>query len=249
MKKQIIKLMFPFVKNKLKKCECCDKKNIEKGVHLQCNHQLCIDCLNNNVINKTFGEYIDMLSIKKEKLILTLADTEENKMVFVKNKLGFINCPKCMAKYSIFSPIYRHFGIPKLIAKIITFFEDYDNKSTYNYHICTNLDIIHLLNIDDQKKLLKEFSYHKEEEYINDELITTYDYVNSLFNTETDVVHAITYIDFENGTKNIEFVDCDKCQVCKNNTSIISDNDSIDTNDVIIIKHCTLDEFVKFAYC
>lgn len=77
---------------------------------------------------------------------------------------GIIVCPMCDVKYSVLSPIYRHFGIPKRIETTIEFEQ---NGVKLYYYLCTYVDLIHLCNGKEQKELLTDFDYNDEDTLIH----------------------------------------------------------------------------------
>lgn len=147
---------------------CCCKKQIKRkqsAKYLQCGHFIHSKCINKKILEK-FGDSMDTVIIDKSK-IWTDIDTNSgyNQMYFgTENTDGIIECDECNASYSILSPIYREFKIPKLIEKIILFESD---GKILSYHICTTLDMIHLSNSKIQHKILKKFDIYNESTYMN----------------------------------------------------------------------------------
>lgn len=229
-----------FVTHKFICCAYCNNNDASVGVHLQCNHQLHYECLN-RIILKTYGEYIDSLNVKKSVLINGIEDKKENEMVLLVGDNKVINCPTCDIPYSVFSPIYRNFGIPKIIQKTIVFFDD--NNITHNFHICTNVDIVHLLPIKEQTRIFKKFNFDKEDNCITEKIISKYPYLQNLCETECEIFHAIV----ENG-KNVKFVDALKCPVCSECNKSVSSDNTIDTTDMIVTGHCTIANMYKLLF-
>lgn len=235
----------PLTENKLNHCSKCFNnfnKNYE-GVNLDCNHQLHYKCLN-ELARESCGEFIDFIEIKKSKIIEGIEDNFENSMIFGQNNSGIIFCPECKLCYSLFSYVYRKYQIPKLIGKMILIFDETNNEKYYNYHICTNIDIVHLLQLNEQSIIFKEFEMDLEENYITDETYSKHDYLSGLLDPSENILHAVVEFSNEKGKK-LLLVDNNKCPVCNCDCDSVS---SVDTNDMIMVRHCTIDEFINLLY-
>lgn len=242
--------MNPFVEIVLdnKMCvECGDNFNDDNmGVFLQCEcsiHSKCIKIL----CEKKFGDEMNICSIDKRKLfdILeqnnTFVDSDNSRiynrtdndsyqiMCFGTYETdGIIKCPKCNLEYSVLSSIYRDFGIPKLIQLIVLFINNEHNK-LLSYHMCTNIDSIHLLSYPKQKNILKTFKY--VEENLWDELLnekSNYEIAN--ISSSHYYYHAVI-VDENNF---VIFKDV-KCPACDSNLDNIS-----------TYKHATIDDYMTY---
>jgi len=145
-----------------KQCCYCDKQIQikEQGFILQCMHCLHFEC-SEEIISEKFGEDVCLVTIDKSKIWNFLNNKKYGKMHFgTKETSGIIHCPECNKAYSILSPIYKEFGIPKEIYKTIVF--DHD-KEPVIYHMCTNIDCVNLLKPNLQKNILQNFDYFKED--------------------------------------------------------------------------------------
>lgn len=173
-----------------KYCIECKKKFNEDnyGVYLQCECSIHSNCIKKLCLNK-FGDEMSIWTIDKRKLFNAIEQVEQNEQdkdndkynkIFNRNDKdsynimcfgteetnGVIICPKCELAYSILSPIYRDFDIPKLIQSIVMFLDN-DEKEMLYYYICSSLDSIHLFSYSKQKNLLEEFDYQEENKFID----------------------------------------------------------------------------------
>jgi uncharacterized protein (UPF0212 family) len=243
--------MNPFVEIdfKDKVCvECGNKfdKN-ETGVHLQCECSIHSKCIKKICENK-FGEEMNLWTIDKRNLFNVLEKLEEkdffidldNANIFKRTNKdsynimclgteetdGVIKCPKCNLEYSILSPIYRDFGIPKVILSII-FFKDNDKEKLLSYHICTNIDTIHLLSYPKQKNILNIFKYDEENKWnylLNKKLHLEIKNLGSgYYHYHAVIVKETNFVFFNN-------VECPVC--CKK------------LNDDLKYRHSTINDFM-----
>lgn len=194
---------------------CNDELTIDnRGKILQCNHCLHNDCIQKMIVEK-FGDELGVVTADKSKIpdFEIVSKIQNIMMLGTKDTSGIICCPTCDEAYSIFSPIFREFGIPKKIDSIVYFL--YKDEIIF-HHLCTNIDVIHLLNYADQKKILSEFEYEKEEceEYQN--IIKNSYQVREISGF---VNHAII-----NHNNNFRVVSKDKCESCKNEHSDTESN-------------------------
>lgn len=233
----------PFRLFKLGNCCVCQKQSNLTSVHLECDHQLHFKCLSNIILEK-FGEYIDVAKLDKSNIIKSLKSNEVNTMTLgTENFDGIISCPECYIDYSILSPIYKKFGFPKKVYKVIKFFEE--DQSVLTHNISTNIDIIHLLPLKAQEKLLRYFDYTKESTYITSKFMLKYSNINDIFsenNKDKINFHAVINTNFSE-IKQLEYYPENECPVCVQNIS--SDSDTIDTDDCNIVYHCSIEQFIN----
>jgi hypothetical protein len=156
------------------KCEFLTGKR-GGGKRLQCNHSICTICLS-DMIREKFGNEMHIAQLDK-RLLYDLSEKSEcayQTMVLGTDETsGIIECPKCDQKYSILSPIFREFGVPKRIESTIMF-KDSDGYDL-QYHCCTYADLIHLLPDEKQYELLSNFDYTKEDslDFGNNSIVKT----------------------------------------------------------------------------
>lgn len=178
-------------------CCFCKEQIFNEGKYLQCGHYIHNECLNKKIKIK-FDDTMNLIVINKNYIWNDLDENEEhNKMYFGSKECdGIIECDTCNTSYSILSPIYRKFGIPKRIEKIILF----KNKNKIiSYYICTILDMIHLINPNLQHDLLKNFDFNEEEKH------------NDLaYDAELEKENEIIFKSFHNKELNkISFQECE----------------------------------------
>ena len=129
---------------------------------MECQHILHFEC-SKKIFLEEFGDEVFIVTLDKSKLLYpSLIGQKHVVMKYgTKETSGIIHCPECNEKYSVLSPIYRNFGIPKKISKIVLFAY---NDEVIMYHLCTNIDVVHLLQREYQDKILNDFSYFEEDE-------------------------------------------------------------------------------------
>lgn len=227
----------PFVVCKKKSCSYC-KENIkddEEAIILQCEHILHFECSAKMMFEK-FGDEVYFVSLDKQKIFDVLESEKYNTMWFgTKETSGIIHCPECNVAYSILSPIYKKFGVPKKIIKIVVF--DYE-PDCIMFHLCTNIDFIHLLKQKEQIELLQNFSYENEEKCF-DNYNTKEDQQIGLFEQYDDLIYHAVLID----NLIISYFPTSVCPVCKN---IKNNTDDILNNDHIM-KHASLNDYTIFC--
>lgn len=138
-------------------CNNCGKKNkkVTKAL-LTCNHAICHNCID-NIMRHNFGNELAIVSIDKKRIFDPTCDKEYSKMILgTKDTSGIIQCPKCKESYSIIHALFREHGLPMKINGIVEF-EHEENIITH--HLCTSLDLIHLMNREKQTELLDNFDY------------------------------------------------------------------------------------------
>jgi hypothetical protein len=133
------------------------------GKRLQCEHSICSICLADTIREK-FGNEMHIGQLDK-RLLFDLEEKEkcafQNMVLGTNETNGIIRCHKCRMQYSILSPIYREFGVPKRIESIIMFIDP--DGIDLQYHCCTLVDLIHLMPNNKQKELLVDFDYMNED--------------------------------------------------------------------------------------
>jgi hypothetical protein len=159
-----------FVLCESKACSYCNELSNKSCVVLQCGHALHHECIN-KMISEKFGDELYIIKINKENIYPSLKKNEEynyNIMRFgTKKSNGILDCPHngCTEIYSVLSPIFKDFSIPKRIDNLIIFdaVNDDEKKEKVMYHLCTNIDLIHLLPRKYQIMLLNKFDYLDED--------------------------------------------------------------------------------------
>lgn len=188
--------------------ECCKCERYTGecggGVRLQCEHAVCSDCLS-GIITSTIGTNLEVGIFDRQ----TFCGLENRtKSAFQKtyfgtsNCPGIISCPKCDVQYSILSPIYREYGIPKRIEAVIAFKND--QGLDYFLHCCSRIDLTNLLPRSLQTQMLGEFQY-------SNELEMTFD--NELVK-KIKHVPGITYHMIVDSDNKIDLVDSLECKAC-----------------------------------
>jgi hypothetical protein len=152
-----------------------------------------------------------------------------------KESSGIIHCPECNIAYSLLSPIYKKFGVPKKINQIVVF--DYE-PDCIMFHLCSNIDYIHLLKQKDQIEMLEKFSYENEDNCF-DNYNTKEDQQISLFEQYDDLIfHAVLIDNYAISYFPISV--CPACECEKNNG-----NDEF--YDKHITKHASLNDYIIFC--
>jgi hypothetical protein len=220
-------------------CSYCYELSNEPGVVLQCGHTLHHKCINKMIFDK-FGNDLYVIEINKENIYQNLEKNEIynfNKMTFGTRKSnGILDCPhkECQEIYSILSPIFKDFNIPKRIDNIVLL--EYENddgkKEKVMHHLCTNIDLIHMLSRDHQIKLLINFDYAREN--------NCFDGMNSheivqiclLENSDDFIFHGVMFND------TFVIFPKSKCPACFPESNVDEKN--------IIYKHASIDDFIVF---
>ena len=149
-------------------CCYCKKSTGKHIIMLQCNHTIHDNCLNLHIID-TIGEFIEFVSLDKSILINGIeSNTSTIMCLSSQTQNNIIKCPNCNELYSIMSPIYKNFGIPKKIDAVVVFFgiDDYDDTEMYYHHLCTYIDTCHYFHKYIQKNIFNKFEYENEHELI-----------------------------------------------------------------------------------
>lgn len=140
-------------------CCKCNEVVKENGTVLQCSHAIHTKCVE-DLILESHGEYISRIIIhKKYMLDFNLKDNEYAKIILGRKNDGIIKCPKCNKEYSI----YRGMSHPKLICQKIIF--GVGTNDVLRYDLCTNIDILHVLENHIQKKYFPKINYDNENEF------------------------------------------------------------------------------------
>lgn len=225
--------------NEFKKCDDCnviltdEEKNIFECGHLM----MCKKCISINV-NIKFGEKLQLVSIDKTKIYDFNDDEQTNKSITpykimsfgTPQTSGIICCPTCKDPYSILTQQYKTFGIPKKIKNIILFKNENIPNETLYYHICSSIDLIHLISMDKQKNLLKKFNFENENtNFFNNFPIQTYPeimFINENYlQYHADIIEDFNFVIFD---KNV-------CPVCNCNE-----------NDNFTYKHATIQDLIIY---
>lgn len=178
------------------------KKKVSKAL-LTCNHPICHNCID-NILRQKFGDDLSIISIDKRRLYDEQCDKECGKMVLGTDESdGIIYCPKCNDSYSIFCAIFRDHGIPLKINGIVEF--EHEGK-IIKHHLCTTLDLIHLMPKDTQATYLSNYDYKGVDEFDpkNIKEISNYD-------VNCGEYHVIK------DSKSYMICDKSKCEACKGN--------------------------------
>lgn len=144
-------------------CNNCGVNNekITKSL-LTCNHAICHDCID-NIMRCNFGDELAVITIDKKRMFDPTCNKEYSKMVFgTKDTTGIIQCPKCKESYSILHATFREHGLPMKINGIVEF--EYNNN-IITHHLCTSLDLIHLMNKEKQAELLNNYDKNNNVEF------------------------------------------------------------------------------------
>ena len=229
--------IYKYIQMNHTKCDyfCCNYKNVSyytqkiknEIIKLECNHIIHKSCLRRMLSYRYYQK--KSIIINKSKLFSNLyKDDVFNSMSLgdMNDDDGIIKCPNidCNKKYSLLSQYYITSKKPQLIKKIIVF----ENlQKTYLYHICHDIDIIHLLNKSDQYQLLSDFSYSKKF-YITDKTITNNFQINKLFDYNYFIYHAVMY------DKTIDYYPEKLCPVCLN-------------SDDVHFKHASIYDFINIV--
>lgn len=179
------------------KCCNCKKRLKTNEIYLQCGHRIHTKCINKKMLKK-FGKEMNLVILNKHDIWHDLDENcAHNKMYFgTRDSDGIIECNICNTPYSILSPIYREFGIPKKIEKIILLNTD---NGVVSYHICTAVDLLHLSNPELQHMILKNFDYHEESNYVSD-----------VYDTELEKKEEFIFRSYLNKEKNkISYQECE----------------------------------------
>ncbi len=215
-------------------CICCHIINKDDMlIILQCSHHLHRKCLANIIVD-SLDEFIDIYTINKKHIIglNDLVDDATTTMCLNEGlESNIIKCPLDNIKYSITCSIFRLFKIPKIITKIIMFFED--NK-IYTHHICTNIDFFHYLDKTNQKELFENIDYETESKMITNEHIND-SIAKTLLYSDDFECHAVIFT--KNNKYSIEIFPVSKCPVCNNS----SDLDGT-------LQHATVCQYYDFVY-
>lgn len=237
--------------------ECNEGFDLEEniGVYLQCGCSIHSKCIV-KICENEFGDEMNLWSFDKRKMFdiieqtnnytnsnYTNTDNPNDDKIYRRTSKdsyqimcfgtsetdGIILCPACNLSYSILSPIYRDFSIPKLI-QCIVFFVDEENN-TLIYHLCTNIDLVHLVSYPKQKNILNNFDY-EEENVLNDILEDKSNHSIEKINSKHFFYHAVIV----NDNDFIIFEDlC--CPVC----NVIDDIENKQN-----YKHSTINDFIKW---
>ena len=171
----------PFVNYGIGTCDKYDSVHCKgiSNVRLQCGHSLCKMCLQ-TCVQETYGDDTEVISVDKRKIYhFDLDDSDKTAyytMMFSRTSKT-LKCPFCDCRYSLTSPIYRDFGIPKRVDTQIIF-SNGSEKVTYN--VSTLLDVVHLLSARKQFKILNKINYYNEELY-----------VSNIINPENDEIYEL----------------------------------------------------------
>lgn len=160
------------------------KKKVSKAM-LTCNHAVCHNCID-NILRHKFGDDLSIVQIDKKRLFDEQCDKEYSKMVLgTDDSDGIISCPKCNDSYSIFTAIFREFGVPLKINGIVEF--EHEGK-TIKHHLCTTLDLIHLMPKDLQAEHLSNYDYKGVDQFDTKEIkeISNYDVNCSIYHVIKD---------------------------------------------------------------
>lgn len=188
------------------KCHCCKTKNkkVSKAL-LTCNHVICHNCID-NILYRNFGDNLAIVSIDKKRLFDESCDKEYRKMVLgTKDTSGIIQCPKCNDSYSILCATFREYGLPMKIIGIVEF-EHHGDLITY--HLCTSLDLIHMMNMEKQMELLGKYDYNSTDHFNHTEIPEIKNY---------DIHHSHYHV--VNTDSGYEIQNKDECEACKGNAT------------------------------
>jgi len=110
-----VALVYPFIYIQAKNITCsyCNTKSNDTGVLLQCGHSLHSKCLE-KIFMREFGDELFFVSFDKSKIWNFLENKKYGTLMLgTAETTGIIHCPECRNNYSVLSPIYREFGVPK----------------------------------------------------------------------------------------------------------------------------------------
>lgn len=160
------------------KCNSCGNKNknITKAL-LTCNHAICHNCIDKD-LRQLFGDNLEIVSIDKKQMFDNSCDKEYRKMILgTENTSGILPCPKCNESYSILHATFREYGLPMKIKAIVEF--EHENK-IITHHLCTSLDLIHLLHRDKQAHHLSIYEYNGIDQFDHTDIDEIKNYDSSI---------------------------------------------------------------------
>jgi hypothetical protein len=184
-------------------------------------HRKCLT----KIIEETVGEYTEFISIKKSNFLDIESSTENIMVLSDRIDKNIICCIKCGDKYSILSPIFRDYKIPKLIECIIVFFGLDDRTSDRRFY--------HHLDKSSQQNIFEDFDYELEDSLIKEEYDLSI--IEKIYEMKEYENHCVIHLVNNKYVIKMEPVSC--CHVC---------NKSED--DVIKYMHGSVEDYCKYVY-